>query len=295
MATQEIHYVSMAQVVEPSPQGSSVMRDPKKLRSMVAFQVPLVPSAWMTNFHRQCQGGARQWLNLIKVSVPMVTSSGHPVFTSHYLILHNFHRDDVSEFALDIQATVSEFDLKTWRFLLYPDCSGDHSPDFDIWARQILMDKIIPLAQHYFQGYFSPRGPAHQVYCHRFLDFAKAQLQAFASSWRLMERLIGIRVDRMRVEVLFYPVGRFPQQWEGVEHSSINVCPMYGPFEQCCNGPTADFFEAVNRIRYMLMPHSNGLYSPLDTPETSLSDFFGSITLDSSMALEPFLDGYGRA
>ncbi len=132
MATQEIHYASMAQVVEPSPQGSSVMRDPMKLRSMVVPQAPLVPSAWMTNFHRQCQGGAREWLNLIQVSVPAVTSSGPPVFTSHYLTLHNFHRDVVSEFTLDIQATVSEFDLKTWGFLLYPDRSSDHSLDFNI-------------------------------------------------------------------------------------------------------------------------------------------------------------------
>ncbi len=112
MATQEIHYASMAQVVEPSPQGSSVTRDPKKLRHMVVPQAPLVPSAWMTNFHRQCQGGAREWRNLIKVSVPTVTSSGPPVFASHYLTLHNFHRDVVSEFVLDTQATVSEFDLK---------------------------------------------------------------------------------------------------------------------------------------------------------------------------------------
>ncbi len=165
MATQEYHYASMAQVVEPSPQGSSVSRDPKKLWSMVVFQAPLVPSAWMTNFHRQRQGGARQWLNLTKVSVPAVTSSGPPVFTSHYLTLHNFHRDVVLEFTLDIQAAVSEFDLKTWGFLLYPDRSGDHSLDFNMLVQQILKDGILPLAQHYFQGYIYPRGPAHQVYC----------------------------------------------------------------------------------------------------------------------------------
>ncbi len=77
--------------------------------------------------------------------------------------------------------------------------------------RQILKDRILPLAQHYFQGYFSPRGLAHQVYCHR-------------------------------------PVGRLPQPWEGVELCNIDVCPMYGPFEQRRNGPTAEFFETVNRI-----------------------------------------------
>ncbi len=133
MATPEIHYASMAQVVTPSPQGSSITRDPKKLRSMVVFQAPLVPSAWMTNFHRPHQGGAREWSNHIKVSVPAVTSSGPLVLTSHFMTLHNFHRDVVSEFTLDIQATVSEFDLKTWGFLLYTDHSGDHSPDFDIF------------------------------------------------------------------------------------------------------------------------------------------------------------------
>jgi hypothetical protein len=46
MATQEVHYASMAQVVKLSLQGSSVTRDPKKLQSMVVFQVPVVPSAW---------------------------------------------------------------------------------------------------------------------------------------------------------------------------------------------------------------------------------------------------------
>jgi hypothetical protein len=60
---------------------------------------------------------------------------------------------------------------------------------------------------------------------------------------------------------------------------------MYGPFEQRCNGPTAEFFQMLNRIQYVWMPHSNGLYSPPDTPEPSLLDLFGSTTSDSSMAL----------
>ncbi len=87
------------------------------------------------------------------------------------------------------------------------------------------------------------------------------------------------------MEVLFYPVGRFPQQWEAVELSNIDVCPMYGPFEQRHNGPTAEFFQMLNRIQFVWMPHSNGLYSLPDTPEPSLSDLFGSTTLDSSIAL----------
>ena len=91
MAAQEIHYASMAQVVEVSPQASSLTRDTKKLQSIVVFQAPVVPSAWMANYYRQHQGGARQWLNLIKVSVPAVTSSGPPVYTSQFMTLHNFH------------------------------------------------------------------------------------------------------------------------------------------------------------------------------------------------------------
>ncbi len=42
-------------------------------------------------------------------------------------------------------------------------------------------------------------------------------------------------------------------------------------------------FQILNRIQYVWMPHSNGLYSPAHTPEPSLSDLFGTM-LDSSMA-----------
>ncbi len=96
----------------------------------------------------------------------------------------------------------------------------------------------------------------------------------------------------MRVEVLFYPVGRFPRQWEAVELSNIDVCPRYGPFEQRRNGPTAEIFETLNRIQYVWMPHSNGLYSPVDTSKPSLSDLFGT-TSDSSMA--SVVEGVARA
>jgi hypothetical protein len=64
------------------------------------------------------------------------------------LTLYNFHIDVVLDITLDTRAVVSDFDLKTWGFLMYPDCSGDHRPDFDILVRQILMDGILPLAQH---------------------------------------------------------------------------------------------------------------------------------------------------
>ncbi len=67
----------MAQVVEVSPQARKLTRDTKKLQSITIFQAQVVPPAWMANYHRQHQGGARQWVNLIKVSVPAVTSSSH--------------------------------------------------------------------------------------------------------------------------------------------------------------------------------------------------------------------------
>ncbi len=94
------------------------------------------------------------------------------------------------------------------------------------------------------------------------------------------------------MEVLFYLVGRIPPQWEAVELSNIDVCPIYGPFEQRHNGPTAEFFQILNRIQYVWMPRSNGLYSLEDTPEPSLSDLFGT-TSDSSMAL--VVEGVARA
>jgi hypothetical protein len=138
MATQEVHYASMAQVVKLPPQGSSVMRDPKKLWSMVVFQALVVPSAWMTNYHHQRKDGAKEWLNLFKVSMPADTSSGPPVLANHFMTLHSFHRDVVSEFTLNTQAVVSDFDLKTWGFLLYPDSSDNHNPDFNVHLQQIL-------------------------------------------------------------------------------------------------------------------------------------------------------------
>ncbi len=53
-----------------------------------------------------------------------------------------------------------------------------------------------------------------------------------------------------------------------------------------CNGPSAEFFEKLNRLYYMWMPRSDRLYSPPDSPEPSLSDLFGStMSAGSSIAL----------
>jgi hypothetical protein len=60
--------------------------------------------------------------------------------------------------------------------------------------------------------------------------------------------------------------------------------PSFGPFEQGRGGPYAEFFEKLNRICYMWMIHSAAMYSPPDSPETSLLDLFGSMTDSSSVA-----------
>ncbi len=69
---------------------------------------------------------------------------------------------------------------------------------------------------------------------------------------------------------------------------------MYGPFEQHHNGPTADFFKTLNHIRYMWMPHSDGLYSLLDSQELSLSDLFGS-TMSANSIMVLVVEGVARA
>ncbi len=83
MATQEIHYASMAQVVEPSSTDSVILREPKKLRSMAGLQAHLVPEVWMTEYHRQWPGGARMWVSLIRIMVPAVTGNSAPVYQNH--------------------------------------------------------------------------------------------------------------------------------------------------------------------------------------------------------------------
>ncbi len=106
-----------------------------------------------------------------------------------------------------------------------------------------------------------------KFYCHHFTDFAEAPLKDSARSWRLPDQLIGVRAHGMQVEVLFYPVGRYPWGWEVEKLSNIDVCPVIGPFEQGHHGPTGEIFEILEHIRYIWMRHSGRLYSPLDTPE----------------------------
>jgi hypothetical protein len=57
---------------------------------------------------------------------------------------------------MDTHATVSEFDLKTWGFLLYPHRDSDSIFDFNALLQQILRLRILPIAQHYFHRATSP-------------------------------------------------------------------------------------------------------------------------------------------
>ncbi len=211
MATQETHYASMAQLVESSPALMAIEWESKRLRLRTASDVLFVPSVWMTNFHHQQLGGACEWLNLIKLTVPATVSLGplHPQ-TDPYAH-HNYHRDIFSPLALDINTTIAVFDLKTWGFLVYPDDYDEETNPFELLMKRIFHESIIPLATSYFQSFFVTPGPAQQVYCHRYKEFVKEHLKAFSSSWHLTERLVGIRIQGLQVEVLFYRLRQSPK------------------------------------------------------------------------------------
>ena len=120
----------------------------------------------------------------------------------------HYHRDIYSLITMDLNAIIPEFDLKTWGFLVYPDDYDEQANPFDFPMKRVLLDIIIPLTSAYFASFFSAYGFTQHVYCQHFREFLKEQLQGFTGSWPLMECLIRIQVQRMQVEVLFYPCGR---------------------------------------------------------------------------------------
>ncbi len=77
---------------------------------------------------------------------------------------------------------------------------------------------------------------------------------------------------------------RIPNAWEVGSLSTIADFLSFGPFEQGRGGLTADFLEKKNHICYMWMTRSDGIYSPPDSPESSLLDLFGSTMGTSIMA-----------
>ncbi len=116
MATQEIHYVSMAQLVESSPMLMAIKWESKRLQLMMVSQARFAWSVWMTNFHHHRQCGGRNWLNLIKIMVPAMIRLGpphpEPDPSSH---LH-YRSNIFSPITLDPNAIITELDLKTWGF-----------------------------------------------------------------------------------------------------------------------------------------------------------------------------------
>jgi hypothetical protein len=131
MATQEIHYASMAQVFEPSLTDSMIMRELKKLWSMVASQVHIAPLVWMTEYHCQQLGGTWMWLNLISIMVPTVTGNDTPIYQDRYMILQDYHRDIDLEITLETNVEMSGINPETLGFLIYPEGDEEEENSFE--------------------------------------------------------------------------------------------------------------------------------------------------------------------
>ncbi len=116
------------------------------------------------------------WVNLIRITVPAVTGNDTPVYHDRHMVLCDYHRDLNSAITLETNASISEFEQKTWGFLIYPEDDEAGNTTFGDLMKRVLVGGILPLARHYFQGFFSPRGPAHQAYCQLFHDFVKEHL-----------------------------------------------------------------------------------------------------------------------
>jgi hypothetical protein len=71
----------------------------------------------------------------------------------------------------------------TWGFLIYPEGNDEEENFVEDPMTRVLIEGILPLAEHYFQGCFSHRRPAHQVYCQLFKDLVKEQLKKHVGPW----------------------------------------------------------------------------------------------------------------
>jgi hypothetical protein len=127
------------------------------------------------------------------------------------LLNNPYHRDVTSDFLLDFQASSSPFNPKSWGFLIYPYDDDEAKDPFYNLMSWILHQAIIPSAHYYFQGYFATQPHMNKVYCQQFLDFVEANLRERATEEALHNRVIGIKTNGFKVEVLLYPEGKFPQ------------------------------------------------------------------------------------
>jgi hypothetical protein len=57
-----------------------------------------------------------------------------------------------------------------------PEYDDGERTSFGELMKRVLVEGILPLAEHYFQGFFSSRGPTHQAYCQFFQDFVMEHL-----------------------------------------------------------------------------------------------------------------------
>jgi hypothetical protein len=94
---------------------------------------------------------------------------------------------------MDLNTVITEFDLKTLGFLVYPDDYDEQANPFDFPMKRVLLDIIIPLTSAYFASFFSAYGFTQHVYCQCYNDFVKVQMKNFhwilapdgASHWNL--------------------------------------------------------------------------------------------------------------
>ncbi len=166
---------------------------------------------------------------------------------------------------------------------MYPDNYNKEANPFELLMKRILHEGIIPLAMSYFQSFFMTPGPAQQVYCHRYREFLKEHLKEFSGSWRLMECLVGICIQGLQVEALFYPLRRSPMLGKSGASALLQISHLLVLSSKIVVIPLQNFFENMNHICYMWMTRSDGVYSSPDSPESSLSDMFGSTTGTSSL------------
>jgi hypothetical protein len=181
----------------------------------------------------------------------------------------HYYRDIFSLLTLDLNTIITDFDLKTWGFLVYPGDYDEQANPFEFLIRCVLLEDIIPLAAVHFASFFSE-------------ELCWILALDGTSHWNLSSGYAGRSVVLSHRTISPSLGSAKDQQF-----------PSFGPFEQGHGGPSAEFFEKSNRICYMWMPRSNGVHSPPDSPESSLLDLFGSTSASSSIA--SVADGVARA
>ena len=151
MATREINYASLTQVVE-NPFDGPFHRMSQQNAIHHNSQARIAVSIWITDFHLEQHGGAgTNKLNLIQLNVPAVTA--HPPHLPRASLLnYQYHRDIILDFSLDFHASSSPFNPKSWGFLIYPHDDDEAKDPFYNLIHRILFHAIIPLAHYYFQG-----------------------------------------------------------------------------------------------------------------------------------------------